>query len=611
VTRRRRLLRQTGTGAFLLLVAIVGLVAGRSLLETEDTDTGVVDVLARDLPEGVPALRFDERPDLLDRPFRHFGGVRTHRLPEDMGSGIAWGDCDGDGRPDLYAVSWAAPLGVDLESAGGPASALYRNRGAGGFADIGEEAGVALRVRGMGAAWADYDGDGDLDLYVTAYGPNYLFRNDGSCRFTDVTSRAGVAGGDAFSAGATWADYDGDEDLDLYVTNYVRFADADDPADVSSQYGRSIPFTLNPSSYPAEPNFLYRNQGDGTFTEVARRAGVDNPTGRSMSAVWADFDGDAQVDLYVANDISDNAFFRNRGDGTFEDISSRSLTADYRGAMGLAVADIDRDGDLDFIVTHWLAQENALYINHISEVGAAEIFFADNAEAYGLGYTGLKFVGWGASLFDADNDGWADLFIANGSTLESETDLAVLVPQRAQMFLSRGPEGFFDVTEVWGPALVRPRVARGLAAADWDGDGDVDLALLENGGTLVLLENTGAPRGGWLAVDLEQPGANRHAVGAWVRVMTGAGSQLLAVGAAPSYLSQEPLTLHFGVGEARRIDALRVRWPDGSEEVWRDLPASRRHRLVRGTGASSPLIPDQSSIKRRLRKRSPVDVSGP
>ncbi|MFQ5744469.1 MAG: CRTAC1 family protein [Acidobacteriota bacterium] len=590
MTPRQLLLRRYGGSAAILVLAIVAavLLGERIRQPPGGSTTGIDDMLARDLPSDAPAVYFIDATAKAGIDFHHFPGVRSHRLPEDMGSGLAWGDCDGDRWPDLYIVNFAGPLTLPAsERSALPGNALYRNRGDGSFEEVGAGGGVDLKAFGLGAAWGDYDGDGDFDLYVTNYGPNTLFRNDGDCRFTDVTDTAAVGGSD-FSAGATWGDYDGDGDLDLYVANYVDFVDVKElPATTSRQYGRAVPYTLNPASYDPSPNLLFLNEGDGHFHDVASGAGVADPTGRSLSAAWCDWDSDGDLDLYVANDISDNAFYRNRGDGTFEDISSESLTADYRGAMGLAVADYDRDGDLDFFVTHWIAQENALYESHlVGGEGPEDLLFTDVADLVGLGATALDFVGWGTAFIDYDNDGRKDLFVANGHTFEDEADPTRLIPQRLQLFWNRGKEGFFDLSSAAGPPFDRLMVARGAAAADFDGDGDIDLAVLAHGGPVVLLANSGNPSNHWLEVDLSQPGANVHAVGATITVEAGSGNQLHSVGSSPSYLSQNFLTAHFGLGSDTVVDRLTVRWPDGAREAWGDRVADRRYLLVRGQGDS-------------------------
>lgn len=584
--RRRRLVRYSA-GIAGLTFAIAGLVWGVEYFgRPADPTMGIDDILRRELPADTPRVSFVDATAEAGVSFRHFTGTRTHRLPEDMGSGLAWGDCDGDGDTDLYLVSFVAPLGTAAEEiAELPGNALYRNRGDGTFETVGDGSGADLRAFGMGATWGDYDGDGDLDLYITNYGVNVLLRNEGACRFVDVTAETGVAGSqDDFSAGATWGDYDGDGDLDLYVTNYVQYDERLAAAESTSmQFEVAVPFTLNPASFEPANNRLYRND-DGHFLDVAAEVGVANPRGRSLSAAWADLDEDGDLDLYVANDISDNALYSNRGDGGFDDISTESLTADYRGAMGLALTDFDRDGDLDFFVTHWVAQENGLYMNHL-EMGSETIFFADVAEMMGLGYTALQYVGWGTAFVDYDNDSLKDLFVANGHTFEDKADSTRLVPQKMQLFWNRGDQdGFFDVTEVAGPPFGRLLVARGAAAADYDGNGTVDLAVLENGGAVVLLRNTGAPDNHWIEFDLRQPGGNRFGLGAQVRVSAGGTRQSEVVGSSPSYLSHNDLRLHFGLGSSAALERVEVRWPDGVIEEWLGTAADQVVTLQRGTG---------------------------
>ncbi|HXI04183.1 MAG TPA: VCBS repeat-containing protein, partial [Candidatus Saccharimonadales bacterium] len=497
-------------------------------------DDEITSRLARGVPAAAPHVAFTDAAAETGLRFTHFHGSRSTQLPEDMGSGAAWGDYDGDGDPDLYLVNISGPLTDGEEAiARSPArSALFRNDG-GRFTDVTDASGTGVRGTGMAAAWGDYDGDGDLDLFVTRYGTNVLLRNDGDGHFTDVTAEAGLGGREGFWAGASWGDYDRDGDVDLYVCGYVRYAyDEADAAKSSSQYNAVVPYTLNPSTYSPERNLLYRNDG-GHFTEVAREAGVENAEGRSLSAAWADLDGDGWPDLYVANDISDNVMYRNLGNGRFEDVSHSAWVADYRGAMGLAVGDRDNDGDLDIFVSHWIAQENALYDNLLDRMPAskeAPMHFIDDADLLGLGQIALDYIGWGTGFFDYDNDGRLDLFVANGSTFQREKDPSRLVPMKNLLFWNAGAqEGFYEVGSVSGPAFAKENVGRGAAIADFDLDGDLDVAVVDHGGAARLLRNGGSD-GHWARILLRgpdgaagagTPSTSTFALGARVRLDAG------------------------------------------------------------------------------------------
>ncbi|MDH3497206.1 MAG: CRTAC1 family protein [Gemmatimonadota bacterium] len=577
--RRRLLVRTAGFGALFVAAAAVAVwlaLRPKPTYRPGEAVQGLTADLARDLPPDYPRITFTDVTAQAGITFRHFAGHRTSQLPEDMGSGAAWGDYDDDGWLDLYVVNEAGPLTAATpdEVARSPAhAALYRNLGDGTFRDVSAEAGVQFRGWGMGATWADYDNDGRLDLFVTAYGDNVLYRNNGDGTFTDRTTAAGLGGRPGFWAGATWSDYDRDGFLDLYVTGYVEYRHLADQG-ATRQYDVEQPAGINPSSFAPAANLLFRNKGNGTFAEVAVRAGVANPTGRSLGAVWADFDDDGWPDLYVANDVSDNVMFRNLGDGTFADVSHAARVADYRGAMGLAVGDWDGDQDLDLFVTHWIAQENALYSNLRAELEARGAYlrqpiqFTDEADRYGLGQIALDFVGWGTSFFDYDNDGRLDLFVVNGSTLEEKRDRRLLVPMRDLLFWNRGADdGFYEVSPVSGPYFAQTHVGRGAAFGDYDNDGDVDVFIVNNGGPAILLRNDGGNRQRWLGVALEGTKSNRFGVGARVRLVAGGTIQVREVGAQSSYLSQNSLIEHFGLGTANGVDTLEIRWPSGTRQI--------------------------------------------
>jgi hypothetical protein len=579
VPRRRRLLAWTGgLGAVFVVAAAVAVWAATRpapVYRPGEAVEGLTADLNRDLPPDYPRVTFTEASGAAGIQFRHFAGQRSSQLPEDMGSGAAWGDYDNDGWLDLYIVNEAGPLtaATPEDVARSPAHAvLYHNLGDGTFRDVSAAAGVAYRGWGMGATWADYDNDGWLDLFVTAFGENVLYHNNGDGTFSDRTAAAGMRGPSGFSTGACWADYDRDGFLDLYVAGYVRYQHLTGQQ-VSRQYDVEQPAGINPSSFEPLPNRLYHNNRDGTFTDVAVEAGVANPKGRSLSVVCADFDDDGWPDLYVANDVSDNAMFRNRGDGTFDEVSLAARVADYRGAMGLAVGDWDGDQDLDIFITHWLAQENALYSNRRADLEASGTYarplqFTDEADRYGLGQVALDFVGWGTSFFDYDNDGRLDLLVVNGSTLEEKDDPHLLVPMRSLLFWNRGKEqGFFDVSSVSGAYFAQPHVGRGAAFGDYDNDGDVDAFIVNNGGPGILLRNDGGNRHGWLEVALRGTRSNRFGVGARLRLVAGGRIQVRAVGSQASYLSGNSLVEQFGLGTAQTADTLEIRWPSGARQV--------------------------------------------
>jgi Flp pilus assembly protein TadD len=590
--RRRRFLRITTAGVVVFLLGVAATLWIRAGEQQQYVPgaalEGLTDTLGRNLPADRPDVRFTDVTDSAGIRFRHFSGQRTSRLPEDMGSGAAWGDYDKDGWLDLYVANQSGPLTLSpAQVAASPAHAvLYHNRGDGTFEDVSEAAGVAFRGTGMGVAWGDCDNDGWPDLLLTTYGGLVLYHNRGNGTFEDITARAGLAGFHGFWTGVAWADYNRDGHLDAYIGGYVQFEDRPN-APASRQYNIVQPASLNPASFPAERNLLLRNRGHCRFTDVAGEAGVADPQGRSLSVAWADLDEDGWPDLYVANDLSDNVLFRNRRNRTFQDISHTAAVADYRGAMGLAIGDWDGDGDEDIFITHWLAQENALYDNELRRAPGdqpppgASLWFTDDADRFGLGQVALDFVGWGTSFFDYDNDGRPDLMVVNGSTIEKDSDRTQLVPMRDQLLWNGGPtRGFFDVSSVAGPYFARALVGRGATFGDYDNDGDVDVFIVNNDGPGVLLRNDGGNKRPWFAIGLEGRKSNRSAVGARVRLVAGGVAQVQELGAQPSYLSQDSPILHFGLGSATAVDTLEVRWPSGKRQVFTSLPARARFHVI-------------------------------
>ena len=552
---------------------------------------GLTANLDRSVPGDYPRITFTDVTDRSGITFRHFSGHRTTQLPEDMGSGAAWADYDNDGWLDLFVVNQAGPLTLSADEvrSSSARSALYRNNGDGTFTDVSASAGIDYRSHGMGAAWGDYDNDGWPDLVVSSYGENELFRNNGDGTFERRSEQSGIGAYQGFWTGVSWGDFDRDGLLDLYVAGYVKYSDLG-KMPPSLQYDVEAPPSLNPSAFAPERNLLYRNNGDGTFTEMAYQAGVANPRGRSLAAAWVDLDDDGWPDLYVANDVSDNALFRNLGNGLFEEVSLAARVADYRGAMGIAVGDWDGDADVDLFITHWIAQENALYNNmrtqrlELDLPRARTLQFMDEADRYGLGQIALDYVGWGTSFFDYDNDGSLDLFVVNGSTLQEDDDPRLLVGMRDQLFWNRNAEeGFYDVSAVSGQYFATESVGRGAAFGDYDNDGDTDVFVVNNGGRAVLLRNDGGNTNRWLKIRLEGRQSNRSAIGAKLRLVAGPTVQIREVGSQSSYLSQNSLIAHFGLGSRAQADTLEIVWPSGLREILTNVAADQTLHLVEGT----------------------------
>ncbi len=573
LSRRHRRTLLAAAACVLLVAALVGAAFVGSTDTNYDpgrTADGITSALARSVPDDYPRVTFTDVARDVGVDFRHFSGERSTQLPEDMGSGAAWGDYDDDGDDDLFIVNVAGPLtwSAAQRDASPATSALYRND-AGRFTDVTALAGLALRDCGMGAAWADADADGRLDLVVTSCERVRLFRQRENGSFEDVSAQAGLDGFTGFWAGASWSDYDRDGDLDLYVTGYVRYPRERLRTDaVSLQYEAEVPFTLNPASFGPERNLLLQNDGRGRFTDVAEEAGVSNPTGRSLSAAWCDLDGDGWPDLYVANDVSDNALYRNLGNGAFEDVSHTTWVADPRGAMGLATGDWDGDGDVDVFVTHWVAQENALYSNqHAGTAGRApgRLAFMDLADQVGLGQASIEFIQWGTAFFDYDHDGRLDLVAVGGSTFQDPADRRRLLPSRHQLYWNRNPrDGFHEVGALSGPVFTTPTVGRGAALADADLDGDLDLVVVNHGGPVALWRNDGGNARPWLQVRARGT-HDRAGLGALVTVTTADGTQRQEIGSQSSYLSQHAQVAHFGLGTRDVVDEVVVRFPGGRE----------------------------------------------
>ena len=518
--------------------------------------------------------------------FQHSSGTRSSLLPEDMGSGAGFADIDNDGDIDLYIVNIPHPFTQEV-SPDSKTNVLYRNNGDGTFTDITHLAGVGHQGYGMGCVFADYDGDGSVDLYVTNYGANVLYRNNGDGTFRDVTKTAGV-GCELWSTGAAFADVDGDSDLDLYVCNYVTYdlEKLEQMQQESLQSGKPVPSALNPHVFEPQDNVFYRNNRDGTFTDATAELGIAAPGGRSMQCVFSDFDNDNDLDLYVANDTSVNYVYRNAGDGTFTDVSDASWAADFRGSMGLSVGDYDGDADVDLFMSHWVDEENALYRNLLVESGlqnpptSTHIRFVDESYSAMLAEVSLKQIGWGTALFDYDNDGDLDIFVTNGSTFQELRQPEILIPQTDALFHNNGDGTFSDVSEITGITALPTRVGRGATFGDYDNDGDIDIFIVNNHAAPILLRNEGGNRNNYLHVELIGTDQNRNAIGAKIQLKTADRIQIREVYAGESYMSSNSFIVEFGVGNATQVETLQVTWLNGDTQVRHNIPINQRIRVT-------------------------------
>ncbi len=539
-------------------------------------------------------IRFTDVTEKAGIRFVHVNGASGEKYYiETMGSGACWIDYDLDGDIDLYVVNSAELPGNTPPAGGAPAAnALYRNNGDGTFTDVTEAAGVGDRNYGMGCVAGDIDNDGDPDLFVTNFGPDVMYRNDGNGRFTDVTA-ASRTGDPGWGASAAMADIDLDGDLDLYVTRYLDFTlDNNKPC----SGGPGLRSYCHPDEYNGVPDLLYRNDGKGVFEEIGRAAGIANPIGKGLGVVFTDIDNDGDADIYVANDKTINFLYVNRGDGTFEDRSMASGTGfSESGApqagMGTDAADINADGLMDLIVTNLDYETNELYVN------AGDTTFTDATFSAGLGEPNFLHVGFGADFLDYDNDGDADLMIANGHILDDIEKVRdqVTYAQPRSMLANDGAGKFREVGPALGPDFVRPAVGRGLAVGDYDNDGDLDAFIVNSNGRADLIRNDGgndpASGGGhWIMLTLRGTRANRDGVGARVRVLTrsggagGAGEKETwrtdEVRRGSSYLSCHDPRLHFGLGAATRADVVEVRWPGGAVQRLENLAAGQVHVIT-------------------------------
>ena len=515
-----------------------------------------------------------------------FGGKDTNQyLLETTGTGAAAIDYDGDGWLDIFLVNGTVLDGFPKGQE--PTNHLYRNRGNGTFEDVTARAGLAASGWGQGACVGDYDNDGRDDLFVTYWGRNHLYRNRGDGTFDDVTSRAGLMQDRArWGTSCAFLDYDRDGRLDLMVANYIDLDLAATPVPASGlcRY-KGLAVACGPPGLPGGKNLLYHNRGDGTFADVSEASGITRAKGTyGLGVTTLDFDGDGWVDVYVANDSSPSALYRNNRDGTFTDIGSTagcafSQDGKAQSGMGIAIGDYDRNGTMDIFKTNFAGDTSTLYAN--TGDGSCE----DRTFASGVGLN-TRWLGWGVGFLDLDSDGWLDLFLVNGHVYPEvdrlKTEAGYKQPKVVYRNLRNGR--FADVTDRLGSPVTTPKAARGAVFADFDNDGDVDVLVNNVHDTPDLFRLDQSRGRHWLTVKLIGTQSNRSAIGALVRLVTADGEQRQEVRGGGSYLSQNDLRVHFGLGPARAVERVLVRWPNGLEETWSHLAIDRSHTLTEGTG---------------------------
>jgi hypothetical protein len=523
--------------------------------------------------------------------FRHNSGAFGRKyLPETLGSGCAFLDFDRDGWQDILLINsrnWPGRPGSPSYPA------LYRNNRNGTFTDVTKQSGLAVELYGFGVAAADYDNDGQTDIYITALGPNRLFRNLGNGRFADVTTRAGV-GDPGFSTSAMWFDYDRDGHLDLFVANYVEWSIEKDL--FCTLDGKSKSY-CTPESYKGQSSSLYRNKGDGTFENVTRPAGLHDPSSKALGVALIDYNADKLPDLFVANDTQPNRLYQNKGNGTFVDVGMTAGVAFNeagvaRAGMGVDAADYDRSGRPSLIIGNFSNEMMALYSNEGNGL------FIDEAPTSTIGKVSLLTLTFACFFLDFDLDGLLDIFAVNGHVADdiSTVQPKVTYAQSPHLFRNRGSKKFEAVTAALGPALQAPIVGRGAAYGDFDNDGDLDLLITANNGPARLLRNDGGNTNRAVRITTVGTASNRDGIGSQVRVTLDNGTKLWStVKTGSSYLSQSELPLTFGLGNAAKVTGIEVTWPTGRVESFpgvsanQDVTLQEAKGIVRTAPLGSPL----------------------
>jgi hypothetical protein len=546
----------------------------------------VVAVSAAAAPDGPPGFSFTNiaREAGLDAKIVFGGATANKYLIETTGTGVAMIDYDGDGRLDLFFVNGSTLEG--FPAGGAPTNHLYRNAGGGRFEDVTERAGLAASGWGQGACVGDYDNDGKDDLLVSYWGQNHLYHNTGG-RFEDVTRAAGLSESRVrWNTGCAFFDYDRDGRLDLIVANYIDLdlKTAPTPDSGLCRY-KGLEVACGPPGLTGGRNLLYHNRGDGTFEDVSDKSGITRASGTyGLGVSTLDFDNDGWTDVYVANDSNPSALYRNNHDGTFTDIGIKagcaySQDGKPQAGMGIAIGDYDHNGTMDIFKTNFAGDTSTLYAN--TGNGLCE----DRTFAGGIGLN-TRWLGWGTSFVDLDNDGWLDLFLTNGHVYPEVRQLKTEAgyEQRKVVYRNLGNGRFADITEQLGPPVTDPKAGRGAAFGDLDDDGQIDVAIANVNDLPDLYRLNGNKANHWVTLKLVGTSSNRNAIGARVHCVSGGVEQWQEVRGGGSYLSQNDFRVHFGLGAATRVDRLEVRWPNGNEQSWQNLDVDRFHTLTEENG---------------------------
>jgi enediyne biosynthesis protein E4 len=557
-------------------------------IESHDGKAGLKDLAAIPAsPQQTTPQTSAQWPQLVDITastgikFEHLSSPEQKYIVESMSGGVALIDYDRDGWPDIYFTNAQS---VEMALAGKKArSALYHNNHDGTFTDVTDKAGVGYPCWAMGAAVGDYNNDGWPDLLVTCFGGVVLYRNNGDGTFTDVTKQSGLSSDSGWATGAAFGDYDNDGWADLFVSHYVALNLSNLPSFGSMKTCKyhGIDVQCGPKGLNGSPDNLYHNNGDGTFTDVSKKAGVDDPQNRfGLTAVWSDFNNDGRLDLFVTNDGQPNYLYRNDSDGHFTDVAFLAgVAVNQDGAeqanMGVALGDYQHNGLFSLAITHFNEEYTALFRND------GKMSFSDVSYASGIGPATTPYVGWGDAFFDFDNDGWPDLLLVNGHVYPQVDSLDITAKYREPglLFLNQHDGTFKNISTLVGPVLQTPQVSRGVAVGDLFNDGRLDIVIENLKGGPMILQPQGGPANHWISFALEGTKSNRLALNARVKAIAGNLVQTGEVLSGGSYLSQNDLRIHFGLGSKDHVDRVEILWPNGKMQVRSNLAADRFYTI--------------------------------